>query len=64
MSGILLSTSHVTVVRLVLKIRPGEGTRKESENMVVKVGSPAPNFVAEAYVRGEPEPRKIQLSGS
>ena len=30
--------------------------------MVVKVGSPAPNFVAEAYVRGEPSPHKMPLS--
>ena len=29
-----------------------------SESMVVRVGSPAPDFVAEAYVRGEPEPRR------
>ena len=39
-------------------------SREGSESMVLRVGSRAPNFVAEAYVRGEPEPRKIQLSGS
>jgi peroxiredoxin (alkyl hydroperoxide reductase subunit C) len=30
--------------------------------MVVRVGSPAPDFVAEAYVRAEPKPHEIRLS--
>jgi alkyl hydroperoxide reductase subunit AhpC len=30
--------------------------------MVVRVGSPAPDFVAEAYVRREPSPREMRLS--